>query len=82
MIRAALAGALDTVAYERDTTFNVDMPTSCPDVAPEVLKPRNTWTSAADYDRQAARLAQMFAQNFKAFEGEVTADVRAAGPRV
>jgi len=82
MIRAALAGALDTVGYERDPTFNLDMPTSCPDVSSQVLRPRNTWTSAADYDRQAARLAQMFAQNFKVFEGEVTADVRAAGPRV
>jgi phosphoenolpyruvate carboxykinase (ATP) len=82
MIRAALSGALDTVPYERDPTFNVDMPTSCPDVPPQVLKPRNTWASTADYDRQAARLAQMFAQNFKAFETEVTADVRAAGPRV
>jgi phosphoenolpyruvate carboxykinase (ATP) len=82
MIRAALAGALDTVAYERDPTFNVDMPTTCPDVPLHMLKPRNTWPSATDYDRQAARLAQMFAENFKTFEGEVTADVRAAGPRV
>jgi phosphoenolpyruvate carboxykinase (ATP) len=81
MIRAALSGALDTVGYERDPMFNVDIPTSCPDVPPQVLKPRNTWTSAADYDRQGARLADMFVQNFKAFEGEVTADVRAAGPR-
>jgi phosphoenolpyruvate carboxykinase (ATP) len=82
MIRAALSGALDTVGYERDPMFNVDVPTSCPDVPPQVLKPRNTWATASDYDRQGARLAKMFAENFKAFEGEVTADVRAAGPRV
>src|SRR5437016_5662089 len=67
MIRAALSGALDTVAYERDPTFNVEVPASCPDVPSQVLKPRNTWASAADYDRQAARLAQMFAQNFRTF---------------
>jgi phosphoenolpyruvate carboxykinase (ATP) len=81
MIRAALSGALDTVGYERDPMFNVDIPTSCPDVPSQVLKPRNTWATASDYDRQGARLAKMFAENFKAFEDEVTADVRAAGPR-
>ena len=40
-----------------------------------------TWSRPDDYDRQAARLARMFADNFKAFEADVSADVRAAGPR-
>jgi phosphoenolpyruvate carboxykinase (ATP) len=82
MIAAALAGALDAVAYERDPTFNLDVPTSCPGVPPDVLKPRNTWTNASDYDRQAAKLATMFAENFRTFESEVTPQVRAAGPIV
>ena len=81
MIRAALSGALDHVGYERDAVFNVDVPTSCPDVPTEVLKPRNTWSSAADYDAQAARLAQMFNENFAAFADGVTAAVRAAAPK-
>src|SRR5262249_49599918 len=82
IIRAALAGELDNVAYETDPIFNVAVPASCPDVPPDVLKPRNTWTDPAAYDVQAAKLARMFAENFKAFEGGVTAEVRAAGPRV
>src|SRR5438093_827877 len=82
MIHAALAGALDHVAYETDPVFNVAVPTSCPEVPPEVLKPRNTWTDGVDYDAQAAKLARMFAENFKTFEGGVTPEVRAAGPRV
>ena len=81
MIRAVLSGALDHVAYERDPVFNVDVPTACPDVAADVLKPRNTWASGADYDVQAAKLARMFKENFKAFEDGVSAEVRAAGPR-
>ena len=81
MIRAALAGALDRVAYERDQRFNLDVPTSCPDVPAGVLKPRSTWSDAAAYDAQAAKLARLFADNFKAFEGGVTSEVRAAGPR-
>ena len=68
MIRAALAGALDDVPYEKDPVFNLDVPASCPDVPAEVLNPRNTWASGADYDAQAAKLAKMFAENFKAFE--------------
>jgi phosphoenolpyruvate carboxykinase (ATP) len=80
MIRAALSGALDRVAYEKDPVFNLDIPTSCPDVPSDVLKPRNTWADGAAYDEQAARLARMFVENFKLFEQGVTADVLAAGP--
>ena len=36
----------------------------------EVLKPRNTWKDTAAYDRQARKLAQMFADNFKTFEAD------------
>ena len=82
MIRAALSGALDGVAYEKDPVFNLDVPTSCPEVPAEILKPRNTWVNAAEYDAQAATLARMFVENFKAFEQGVTAEVLAAGPNV
>ncbi len=81
MIRAALSGALDTVAYERDDRFNLDVPTSCPGVPAGVLKPRSTWGDGAAYDAQAAKLARLFADNFKAFEAGVSSEVRAAGPK-
>src|SRR5206468_8762025 len=57
MIRAALSGALDGVAYEKDPIFNLDVPASCPDVPSEVLKPRDTWANGADYDAQSKKLA-------------------------
>jgi phosphoenolpyruvate carboxykinase (ATP) len=81
MIRAALSGALDTVGYERDPRFNLDVPASCPDVPPVLLKPRTTWSAGAAYDEQAGKLARLFAENFKTFEAGVTPEVRAAGPR-
>jgi phosphoenolpyruvate carboxykinase (ATP) len=81
IIRAALSGALDNVAYERDQLFNLDIPVACPDVPSEVLKPRNTWANGAEYDAQATKLAKMFVDNFKAFESGVTSAVIAAGPR-
>jgi phosphoenolpyruvate carboxykinase (ATP) len=80
MIRAALAGALDGVAYERDPIFNLQIPASCPEVPADVLKPRATWANGAAYDEQAAKLARMFVENFKTFEHGVSADVLAAGP--
>jgi phosphoenolpyruvate carboxykinase (ATP) len=81
IVRAALSGALDHVAYRRDERFNLDVPTSCPGVPAEVLEPRRTWSDGAEYERQAARLAQMFGENFKAFEAGVSPAVRAAGPK-
>jgi phosphoenolpyruvate carboxykinase (ATP) len=82
MIRAALSGALDDVACETDPILNLAVPTACPGAPAEVLKPRNTWPDAAAYDEQALKLARMFADNFKAFEGDVTPAVKSAGPRV
>jgi phosphoenolpyruvate carboxykinase (ATP) len=80
MIRAALGGAIDHVAYERDPIFNLEIPAACPGVPAEVLKPRNTWANGAEYDTQAAKLAKMFVENFKTFDTGVTAEVLAAGP--
>jgi phosphoenolpyruvate carboxykinase (ATP) len=80
MIRAALSGALDAVAYQKDPIFNLAIPASCPGVPTEVLTPRATWASGPAYDEQAAKLARMFVENFKTFEQGVTAEVLAAGP--
>jgi phosphoenolpyruvate carboxykinase (ATP) len=82
MIRAAVSGALDKVGHRRDTVFNLDVPVACPDVPEQTLTPRSTWKDTAAYDAQAARLAKMFADNFKAFEAEAAVEVKAAGPRV
>ena len=82
MVRAALSGALDDVPFEIDPVFNVEVPVRCPDVSDAVLQPRRTWGNPSDYDTQAARLARMFAENFRGFETEASDDVKRAGPRV
>lgn len=82
MIRAALAGALDAVGYQQHAIFNVEMPTSCPDVPSAVLDPRSTWSDKAAYDAQARTLAGMFVENFKTFETDVEAAVIGAGPTI
>jgi phosphoenolpyruvate carboxykinase (ATP) len=82
MVNAALNGELDNVEYVVDPIFGVQVPTSCPNVPPEVLTPRNTWSDGDAYDEQARKLAGMFAENFKQFEAEVSEGIRAAGPLV
>ncbi|MBA3270761.1 MAG: phosphoenolpyruvate carboxykinase [Acidobacteria bacterium] len=82
MISAALSGALDQVEYHTHPIFNLDMPNHCPGVPPEVLDPRGTWQDTANYDAQARKLATMFVDNFKTFEGDVDAAVVQAGPRL
>jgi phosphoenolpyruvate carboxykinase (ATP) len=80
LIHAALSGALDDVPTVPDPNFGVAVPAACPDVPSEVLWPRNTWPDPAAYDRQARKLAGMFAENFTAYSDRVGAEVRAAAP--
>ena len=81
MITAALTGQLDAVEYQTHPIFNLPMPKTCPNVPDAVLDPRTTWPNKAAYDEQAAKLAKMFVDNFKAFEKDVDLSVRAAGPK-
>jgi phosphoenolpyruvate carboxykinase (ATP) len=82
MVNAALGGQFAGVAFGTDPIFGLSVPTSCPDVPAEVLSPRNTWADGAAYDEQAQKLAQMFVENFKKFEAQVSPEILAAGPQL
>lgn len=81
MVRAALGGRLNDVPTRTDPRFGVEVPTTCPDVPTEVLWPRDTWADKDAYDRQAQKLAGMFVDNFRQFEGGVSEAIRNAGPK-
>ena len=80
MVRAALAGDLDSVRKEADPVFGLHVPSSVPGVPAGVLTPRSTWSDGAEYDRAAAKLAAMFRENFVQFAGDVSDGVKEAGP--
>src|SRR5689334_19368138 len=82
IIDAIHSGALQNVPTVEDSVFGVQVPTTCPEVPTEVLVPRNTWADKAAYDAQAKKVATLFRDNFKKYEGQASAEVRAAGPRV
>lgn len=82
MVRAALGGRLADVPTRIDPVFGVEVPLTCPDVPDAFLDPRATWADPAGYDRQAERLARMFADNFAGYADGVTDAIAAAGPVV
>lgn len=81
MVTAALSGALDIVKYRHDDLFNVDIPMDVDGVPSDVLDPKNTWIDKDSYDLSAKKLAQMFVENFKKFEG-VSPEIVDAGPKI
>ncbi len=80
LINAALSGELDSVTFEREPFFNLEIPTQVPGVPSEVLNPRDAWADQAAYDATARKLARMFRENFKRFEAGVDASVTDSMP--
>lgn len=81
MVTAAIEGQLTDVPYELDPIFNVYVPTQCPNVSPELLKPRNVWQDKEAYDDKARELAGLFIKNFTRFGDNVPVEITEAGPK-
>src|SRR5207248_58495 len=82
MLRAALNGELVGVPLKEDPIFGMAVPATCPGVPADLLQPRKTWRNPAEYDQSARHLAALFQANFKKFAGNVTSEVKKAGPVV
>jgi phosphoenolpyruvate carboxykinase (ATP) len=68
MVRAALSGALDSIEFQTEPIFGLALPTSCPDVPDDVLRPRDTWVDKGAYDSQATKLRDLFEANYQKFD--------------
>lgn len=82
MIRAALNGQLNHVAYDKHPIFGMMVPNQCPGVPEVLLNPRHTWSSGSFYDASAIKLARMFRDNFEQYKEGVSAEILAAAPNV
>jgi phosphoenolpyruvate carboxykinase (ATP) len=80
MVHAVLKGKLNDVPLHTDPLFNLNVPIEVPEVPSKVFYPRDTWKDKNAYDRTARELVSRFREAFKRFEGEVSRDVREAGP--
>jgi phosphoenolpyruvate carboxykinase (ATP) len=80
MVEAVLSDALANVPMVPDPFFGVLVPQRCPEVPTQLLQPRQAWKKPEEYDAQARRLAELFRKNFQKYAGQVTEEVRRAGP--
>jgi len=80
LLDAALEGKLDKVEYRKDRLFGFEVPTSCPDVPPDVLEPSSSWGDKDEYWKKYDALVARFVENFKLFEKNSDEAVAAAGP--
>ncbi len=82
LLNAALDGSLKNVEFRKDPNFGFDVPVAVPGVDTSILDPRSTWADQSDYDRTAARLVDLFGENFAEFAEHVDEGVRQSGPKV
>ena len=81
LLNAALDGSLKNAEFRKDPNFGFDVPVAVPGVDSAILDPRQTWTDRDEYDRTAARLVDLFVENFAEFETHVDEGVRQAAPQ-
>ena len=78
LLTSALDGSLNEVEFRKDENFGFDVPVAVPGVAEVLLDPRRTWCDQGAYDAQAAKLVEMFADNFAQYLPFIDDDVKAA----
>jgi phosphoenolpyruvate carboxykinase (ATP) len=82
LLNAALDGSLKNVEFRKDPNFGFEVPVSVPGVDQLILDPRGTWANPAEYDAMAAKLVDLFVENFAQFADQVDEGVRQAAPKV
>jgi len=82
LLNAALDGSLKNARFRKDPNFGFDVPVRVPGVEDRILDPRSTWADPEDYDRTAAKLVDLFVENFAQFADQVDEGVRQAAPKV
>ncbi|WP_297515862.1 phosphoenolpyruvate carboxykinase [uncultured Caulobacter sp.] len=82
LLNAALSGTLKALPMRIDPVFGFAVPVAMDGIDQTILNPRETWSDPKAYDAMAAKLAQMFHDNFAKFAAYVDADVLKASPAV
>ncbi len=80
LLNAALDGSLKNAEFRKDPNFGFDVPVSVRGVDDKILDPRATWDDPEEYDRTAAKLVDLFVENFAQFADQVDEGVRQAAP--
>ena len=81
LLNAALDGSLNNAEFRKDPNFGFEVPVAVPGVDSKLLDPRGTWSNPAEYDAMAAKLVDLFVENFAQFADQVDEGVRQAAPK-
>lgn len=81
LLNAALDGSLNDATFRTDPYFGFRVPVAVTGVDPAMLDPRETWADKAAYDATAAKLVDLFVDNFAKFADHVDEEVRQAAPK-
>lgn len=80
LIDAIHGDGLMEAEFETDPVFGFQVPTSCPGVPSEMLRPRQLWSDSAAYDAAASKLAKLFQDNFAKYAAQASGEIKSAGP--
>lgn len=78
IISAIQNGDMENAETAQLPLLNLQFPVAVPGVDQSYLNPREAWEDKTAYDKQAAKLAELFIENFKSFD--VSDDITEAGP--
>jgi phosphoenolpyruvate carboxykinase (ATP) len=81
-LNAALDGSLKNAEFRKDPNFGFEVPVVVAGVDSKLLDPRGAWSNPAEYDAMAAKLVDLFVENFAQFAEHVDEGVRQAAPKV
>jgi phosphoenolpyruvate carboxykinase (ATP) len=83
IITAILDGSIEGAPTKNLPVFNLEIPTELKGVATNILDPRNTYASAAEWDVKAKDLAGRFIKNFEKYtDNDEGKALVAAGPQL
>ena len=81
-IDAILNGSIHHAEFKTDPVFGWKTPVSLPGVEEGLLDPRSTWKDPAAFDAMERKLAAMYVENFKQYEGKGDVDYTQYGPKL
>jgi phosphoenolpyruvate carboxykinase (ATP) len=68
-VDAIINGDINDAHFHTDPVFGFEVPETLPGLDSHMLDPKSTWADPKEYDATANKLAQMFVDNFKKYEG-------------
>ncbi|HIP76602.1 MAG TPA: phosphoenolpyruvate carboxykinase (ATP) [Psychromonas hadalis] len=83
IIDAILDGSIEHAETKSIPLFDLEVPTSLPNVDSKILDPRDTYSEVSVWDEKANHLAELFITNFERYtDKQEGKDLVAAGPKL